>query len=66
MPQWSEASSSKEEDTGIRKCRENINFEIINGEVKGSGGEVEENKIRKCGIKNHVDIINEEMRGSII
>ena len=58
IPQWSEASSSEDEDIGIRKFRRNSNVEIINGEVKKISSEAEEIKIRNCSRKIHVDILN--------
>ena len=59
IPQWSESSSSEEEDIRMSKFRRKSNAEIKNEEVKVSSGEVEEIKIRKCSRKSHVDIINE-------
>ena len=40
IPHWSEASSSEEEDIGMRKCIRKINVDIINEEVKGSSSEI--------------------------
>ena len=51
IPQWSEASSSEEENIGMRKCRRKSNVEIKNEEVKGSSTEVKEIIMRKCNIK---------------
>ena len=48
----------------MRKCRREINAEIINDEVEGSSSIVEDIKIRKCSIKGHFDIINKEIKGS--
>ena len=35
IPQWSESSSSKEEDIVMRKCRRESNVDFTNEEVKG-------------------------------
>ena len=35
QPHWSEASSSEEEEIGIRKCMRRSRVDIINEEVKG-------------------------------
>ena len=42
--QWSKASSSDEEDIGMRKCRRKSKYEITNEESKGKISEVEEIK----------------------
>ena len=59
IPQLSKAIISKEEYTGMGKCRRKSNAEIKNEEVKGKMSSVEEIKILKCSRKGHVDIINE-------
>ena len=62
IPQWSEASTSEDEDTVIRNCRRKSNVDIINEEVKRSSSEVEEIKIRKCRRKSHVNILKDKTR----
>ena len=57
IPQWSESSSSEEENIGISKRRRESNVEMIHEVVKGSSSDVEEIKIRKCRREIHVDII---------
>ena len=49
----SEASSSEEEDIGIRKGRRKGDFENTNKELNGSISEEEEIKSPKCGIKGN-------------
>ena len=55
----SEASSSDEEDVGIRKGRRKIDFENTNKELNVSSIEEEEIKSPKCGITGNVETKNE-------
>ena len=52
----SEASSSEEEDVGMRKSRRKSDFENTNEESNGKSIEEEEIKLPKCGRKGDVKI----------
>ena len=58
----SEASSSEEEDIGIRKSRRKSDFENKNKELNGSGIEEEEIKSSKWGRKGSVETKNEKTK----
>ena len=60
----SEASSSEEEDIGMRKGRRKRYFDNTNKELNGSSIEEEEIKYPKCGRKGDVETKNEETKGS--
>ena len=57
-----EASSSEEEDVGMRKSRRKGDFEHTKEESNGKNIEEEEIKLPKCGSKGDVKIINEETK----
>ena len=59
----SEASSSEEEDIGMRKGRKKW-FENTNKKLNGSSSEEEENKSPKCGRKGNVETVNEKTKES--
>ena len=58
----SEASSSEEEDIGMRKDRRKSDFENTNEELNGKIIEEEEIKSLKCGRKVNVETVNEETK----
>ena len=62
IPQWSEASSSEEEEIGMRKCRIESNVYNTNEELKRKSSVEEEIKIHKCSRKSHIETVNEEMK----
>ena len=59
---FSEASSSEEEDVGMRKGRRKSDFENTNEELNGSSSEDEKIKSPKCGRKGNVETVNEEKK----
>ena len=59
-----EASSSEEEDIGMRKGRRKSDFDNTNKEWNGSIIEEEEIKSPKCGRKGNVETKNEETKES--
>ena len=62
IPQWSEASSSEEEDIKyIRKSH----VGTANQEMKGISSEEEEIVIRKCRGRSIIEIMNKEVKGWI-
>ena len=60
IPQYSEASSSEEEDI---KCSIKSHVETVNEEMKGSSSEEDEIGIRKCRRRSRVEIMNKEVKG---
>ena len=60
----SEASSSEEEDIGMRKGRRKSDLENKNKELNGSSSEEEEIKSPKCVRKGNVETVNEETKES--
>ena len=59
-----EASSSEEEDVGIRKSRRKSDFENTSEESNGKSIEEEDIKSPKCGRKGNVENVNEEKKES--
>ena len=60
----SEASSSEEEDVGMRKSRRKSDFENTSEESNGKIIEEEEIKSPKCGRKGDIENVNEETKES--
>ena len=60
----SEASSSDEEDIGMRKGKRKSDFENTNKELNRSSNEEEEINSPKCGRKGNVETVNEETKES--
>ena len=63
---FSEASSSEEENIGMRKGRRKSDFENTNKELNGSSIEEEDIKSPKCGRKGNVETVNEETKEAIV
>ena len=58
----SEASSSEDEDIGMRKGRRKSDFDNTNGELNGKNIEEEQIKSPKCGNRGNVETVNEETK----
>ena len=59
IPQWSEATSSKEEDI---KCISKSHVETVKEEVKGSSIKEGKIRIRKCRRRGRVENMNRQVK----